>query len=65
MSRRHYLFGSQKGMRPCHCIASGPLLERRRAPLGEVVIGNEALDPSGECANALQSGHDGDMNAQC
>jgi hypothetical protein len=65
MSRGHYLFGAQKSVWPCHRISSRPLLERRRAPLGEVVLGNEALDPSSEGADALRNVHGVDMNAQC
>ena len=65
MSRKHYLFGIQKGMRPCHCITSSLLLERRRASFGEVVLSNEAFDPSGDGYDALRSGHGGDLNAQC
>jgi hypothetical protein len=50
---RAYLFRREEVVRPCHRVPSGSLLDRRRAPLREMMLGDEAFDSSSKRVDAF------------
>lgn len=48
------LFCGEEVVRPCHRVAPSSPLDRRRAPLREMVLGDEAFDPASKRVDAFR-----------